>query len=137
MYSPPAMTDATQTAAELAELRQLRDELRDLQLRHELHQLRNDFTQFKETVMATQAEQAQTLRDVLAQQKKTATEIAGVQAQTETLKEKIDSLQAIIDAGTGTAGEATQELIDAVAAVKAQAQVLDDAIPDAVVPPTP
>lgn len=81
--------------------------------------------------MATQAEQAQTLRDVLAQLQKTAGEIATVQSSVDALKARIVELEAIIASG----GDASQELIDAVAAVKAQAQVVDDEIPDA--PTTP
>ena len=80
--------------------------------------------------MATQAEEATILRNVLAQQVKTAGEIATVQQNVTDLNTKVAELQAIIDAGTGTAGEATQELIDAVEAVRAQAQVVDDSIPD-------
>lgn len=80
--------------------------------------------------MATQAELAADLRAVLDQQKKTSGEIATVQASVETLKKTITDLEAIIAAG----GAVSQELTDAVAAVKAQAQLIDDQIPDA---PTP
>ena len=67
-------------------------------------------------LMATQQELAAQLRDVLAQQKKTSTEITSVQASVDTLNAKIVELEAVIAAG----GEASQELTDAVAAVKAQ-----------------
>jgi hypothetical protein len=81
--------------------------------------------------MATQAELAADLRAVRSQQEKTAAEIVAVQeAQTLALA-KIAELEALISAGSIV----SQELIDAVAAVKAQAQVVDDLIPDAVVPP--
>ena len=80
--------------------------------------------------MATQKELADSLNAVLAQQKKTAEEIKSVQASVDTLNAKIVQLEAIIAAG----GEASQELTDAVAAVKAQAQVVDELIPD--LPPT-
>lgn len=80
--------------------------------------------------MATQAELTQTLKDVLAQQQKTAAEIQSVQAGVDELKTKIAELEAII-----AAGEANPELADAVAAVKAQAQTVDDLIPDLPAPP--
>lgn len=89
--------------------------------------------------MATQAELAADLNAVLAQQQKTAVEIASVQAAQTLALEKIAELEEIISAG----GVVTQELIDAVAAVKAQAQTVDDLIPDLPVvepppePPTP
>lgn len=85
-------------------------------------------------IMATQAELSADLRAVNAQQLKTAGEIAALQAGQDVLTAKIVELQAIIDAGgTGV----TQELIDAVAAVKSQAQIVDDLIPDVPAPPQP
>lgn len=75
----------------------------------------------------TQAELAQDLRDVLAQQQKTSSEIATLQTSVDALKARIAELE------TASAG-ASQELIDAVAAVKAQAQIVDDQIPDAPAP---
>ena len=102
-------------------------------IHHELHELREEVRHIHhqlEKVMATQAEEATILRNVLAQQVKTAGEIATVQQNVTDLNTKVAELQAIIDAGTGTAGAATQELIDAVEAVRAQAQVVDDSIPD-------
>lgn len=81
-------------------------------------------------IMATQAELTNDLKAVLAQQQKTATEIAAVQAGQDVLTTKIAELEAVIAAG-GTIG---QELIDAVAAVKAQSQINDDLIPDAPAP---
>lgn len=87
--------------------------------------------QMEEKIMATQKELADDLKLVLAQQVKTQGEIATVQASVDTLKQQVIDLEAIIAAGgTGV----SQELIDAVAAVKAQAQIIDDAIPDV---PTP
>jgi prefoldin subunit 5 len=80
--------------------------------------------------MASQAEQAQILRDVLTQQKKTQAEIATLQASVDTLKQTITDLEAVVAAG----GNASPELVSAVADVKAQAQVVDDQIPDV---PTP
>lgn len=77
--------------------------------------------------MATQAELAETLRQVNEQQKKTGREIAALQASMDTLNAKIAELEAIIAAG----GTPSQELVDAVQAVKDQAQIVDDQIPDA------
>jgi len=77
-------------------------------------------------IMASQAELTADLRAVLAQQKKTSAEIATVQGSVDTLKAKIAELEAIIAAG----GEVTPELVTAVADVKAQAQVVDDQLPD-------
>lgn len=82
--------------------------------------------------MATQSELAADLKAVLAQQQKTAGEITAVQKSVDDLKAQIVVLEGQINAG----GTVTQELIDAVAAVKTQAQVVDDLIPD-VPPPAP
>lgn len=81
-------------------------------------------------IMASQTQLAADLQAVLAQQKKTSAEIASVQAATDALNARIVELEAVIANG----GEASQELTDAVAAVKAQAQALDDQIPDLPVP---
>lgn len=87
--------------------------------------------QLKEMLMATSAELTADLKLVLAQQQKTVAEIQSVQTAVNTLNAKIVELEAIIAAG----GEGiSQELTDAVAEVKAQAQVVDDQIPDL---PTP
>lgn len=84
-----------------------------------------------DNIMATQAELAADLRAVRAQQEKTGGEIATLQGSVDTLNAKIVSLEALLAAG----GVVTQELIDAVAAVKEQAQIVDDQIPDVVPPP--
>jgi peptidoglycan hydrolase CwlO-like protein len=97
-----------------------------LHLREQLHHLIHKV----DIIMATQAEQAQILRDVLTQQKKTAAEIASLQAAMDVLKQTILDLEA-------AATNASPELVAAVADVKAQAQVVDDQIPDVVTPPTP
>lgn len=88
--------------------------------------------------MATQAQLAADLRDVLAQQQKTSGEIKQqtediqtLQASTDTLKQRVAELEAVIIAG----GEASAELTDAVARVKIQSQVIDDQIPDPISPP--
>jgi cob(I)alamin adenosyltransferase len=90
---------------------------------------KTDLKEMEKRIMATQAELAADLKAVLEQQKKTSGEIKTVQDSVDALKVKVAELEAIIAAG-GTIG---QELIDAVAAVKAQAQVIDDQIPDVVV----
>lgn len=82
--------------------------------------------------MATQAELAADLELVLAQQVKTAGEVAAVQESVTDLQAQVEELEALIEGGAG--GEVSQELIDAVAAVKAQAQIVDDLIPDVVTP---
>lgn len=80
--------------------------------------------------MATQAELVVVLNNVVLQQKKTVEEIKSVQAAVDTLNEKIVELEKII--ADGVVGE---ELAAAVEAVKAQAQVVDEQIPDLPVPP--
>lgn len=93
---------------------------------------KKDLEEMEKRIMATQAELAADLKAVLEQQKKTGTEIATLQASVDAQTQKIKELEELVAAG----GEISQELVDAVAAVKAQAQVIDDQIPDApVVPP--
>lgn len=77
--------------------------------------------------MASQAEIVQQLNEARAQLRKVSEEQS---ARSDTLLKKIAELEAIIAAG-GTIG---QDLVDAAAGVKAEAQALDDLIPDA--PPT-
>lgn len=89
-----------------------------------------EINQKLDQIMSTQAEAAETLREVLAQQQKTVGEIQTLQTEVTTLKVKIDELQAMLDNG----GEVGEELQAAIDAVKAQAQIVDDAIPDVVVP---
>jgi len=71
-------------------------------------------------IMATQAELAQQLRDITAQNEKSRTEILG----------KIADLEAALAA----AGNTSPEVDEAVAALKASVQTDDDIVPDA---PTP
>lgn len=68
--------------------------------------------------MATQAELAQSLRDVTAQNEKARAEIL----------QKIADLEAALAAAGGT----TAEVDEAVAALKASVQVDDDIVPDPV-----
>lgn len=92
----------------------------------------NEIIQLLRNIMATQAQLATDLAAVLVQLKKASAEIVGVQTATDVLTAKIAELEAIIAAD----GEASAELTEAVAAVKAQAQVVDEQIPDLpVVPP--
>lgn len=75
--------------------------------------------------MATQVELIETLRQVNEQQKKTVTEIVALQGSVDLLNQRIAELEAII-----AGGAVSQELADAVQAVKDQAQIVDDQIPD-------
>lgn len=93
---------------------------------------KNDLKEMEKRIMASQAELTADLKAVLAQQQKTSAEIATLQSSVDAQTVKIAELEALVAQG----GTITQELIDAVAAVKAQAQVIDDQIPD-VVPPAP
>lgn len=86
---------------------------------------------------ATQKELVADLQLVNARQIKTAGEIATLSKGSDVLAVRVKELEDIVAAG----GEVTQELIDAVASVKTQAQVVDDLIPDVVpgpviIPPT-
>jgi peptidoglycan hydrolase CwlO-like protein len=92
-----------------------------------------DINEMEQRIMASQKELAEDLSKVLAQLKKTASEIKGVQTTMDELKQKIIDLEEVINAG----GDASPDLVAAVQAVKDQAQVVDDAIPDPVVVPTP
>lgn len=83
--------------------------------------------------MATQKELADDLKLVLAQQKKTASEIGLVQDSVDLQTVKIAELEAVIASGDS----ASQELVDAVQAVKEQSQITDDLIPDVPVPEEP
>lgn len=74
-------------------------------------------------IMATQAELAAELQAV-------ATQLNKIGGETSTLLQKITDLEAVIAAGPAL----SQDLIDAVAAVKTQAAVVDNLVPDA---PTP
>lgn len=106
-------------------------------LRHQQEQneaILHRLAQIERNLMATQAELAQDLRNVLAQQKKTEAEIKSIQDASTLQLQKIADLQAALDEAIAN-GTVSQELIDAVAAVKAQSQVVDDEIPD--LPETP
>ena len=94
--------------------------------------LREVRAKFKK-IMASQAQLAADLQAATAQLKKIFGEIAGVQTEVTALKEKVAALEAVIAAGI----EPSEELIAAVAAVKEQAQIVDDQIPDVpAVPPS-
>lgn len=73
-----------------------------------------------EQIMTTQNEIATTLEGVTAQ-------IAKIGTETTSLLNKVDELVAALAA----AGNATPEVEAAVAALQAQAQVVDDLVPDA------
>lgn len=88
----------------------------------------NQLNERLNSLMANQQELAADLRVVLEQQKKTQAEIQAIQAATDVLKEKVKELEDIIASNPEAA--AIPELVQAVADVKAQAQVVDDEIPD-------
>ncbi len=92
---------------------------------------RTELAEIKTLIMATQTEVAGILRDVIVQQKKTITEIRGVQDAVTTLKQKIVELEDQIKNGAVGA-----DLEAAVADLKVQAQAVDDAIPDVPTVPT-
>lgn len=73
-------------------------------------------------IMATQAEAAQQVRDLTARINKIGTETAAT-------LEKVNALQAIIDAGNG--GTVSEELQTAINEAIASAQATDDLTPDA------
>lgn len=82
--------------------------------------------------MATQKELADSLvNDVVPQLKKVNSEIAGVQTKVTAALAEIKRLEDLIAAG----GDASPEIVAAVAAVKAEVQAADDGIPDAVTVP--
>jgi hypothetical protein len=76
-------------------------------------------------IMAKQAEIVEQLKGVLAQQKKTSAEITTLQGSVDVLKAKIVQLEEAV-----ANGEVGQALVDIVAEVKTQAQLVDDQIPD-------
>jgi uncharacterized coiled-coil protein SlyX len=84
-----------------------------------LHQIKHQ----QEIIVATQQEMVTKLNDI-------GVELNKVGAETDALLQKIAELQAAVDAQPN----ATPELEAAVAAVAAQAKVVDDKVPDA---PTP
>ncbi len=86
-----------------------------------------DLKKLERHIMATQLELIEALKTVRAQQDKSTEEIKNA---LKTLSDKITELEEVI-----AKGEATPELTAAVDAVKAQAQVIDDLIPD--LPPPP
>lgn len=76
--------------------------------------------------MPTQAELAVELRAIRLQQEKSAVEIKTQNNLILTQKARIEELEDSQNDG----GEATQELVEAVAAVKVQSKTLDDLIDD-------
>jgi uncharacterized protein YoxC len=71
--------------------------------------------------MKTQAELVETINAVQEQ-------VAKIGEETQTLIDKVAELEAVIEAE----GSASPELIAAVEALKAQVQIVDDLVPDAV-----
>lgn len=87
---------------------------------------KTDLQEMEKRIMASQKEIADGLKLVAEQQQKTIGEINTLQGEVTTLKGKITELEKIISEG----GEVTPELLAAFEAVKAQAQKVDDEIPD-------
>jgi hypothetical protein len=87
-------------------------------------------------IVKTSSQLVADLHAVLERQHKTAVEIAIVQDSVNRLTAKVAELQAIVGKG-GFDSMITQELIDAVEAVKSQAETIDEQIPDLVEPIDP
>ncbi len=87
---------------------------------------KHDLLKLERKLMANTAEIIADLKAIETQQKKSVEEIKAVQASVDELKKKINELEEII-----ASAPVSQELADAVAAVKSQAQITDDLIPDA------
>ena len=90
-----------------------------------LHKL----TQKVDSIMTTQAE-------LTLQVQAATTELQKIGGETSALIAKVAELQAAL-AAAQTAGSVTQELVDAVSALSAQAKVVDDLVPNAPPPATP
>jgi uncharacterized coiled-coil protein SlyX len=108
-------------------------EIDEKRTNHNTHAILDRIAEMEKKIMATQKELADDLKLVLAEQQKTAEEIKAVQASVDTLNAKIVDLEGQLASGSIV----SQELIDAVAAVKAQAQIVDDLIPDSFPAPAP
>jgi uncharacterized protein involved in exopolysaccharide biosynthesis len=80
-----------------------------------------------EGIKMNQAELAQELASVTAQ-------IAKVGTETAATLQKVVDLEALIQTAGNTV---TQEVLDALAGLKAQAQLTDDLVPDVAPPPAP
>lgn len=83
-------------------------------------QLRADFLSLKEFTMTTQAEVAANITNITAA-------VAKIETETRGLLTKIADLTAAVEA----AGNATPEVLDALAALQAQVAVVDELVPDA------
>lgn len=88
----------------------------------------NGLEQIKRIIVMTQAEAAQTIKELTAQ-------VSKIGAETSTSLQKITELEALVATGGGAGGTVTQEMVDAIAGLKTQVQATDDLVPDA--PPTP
>lgn len=135
---PRKQSDAEKLVAVISlvahEVCRLREQMeKEFEWRKSHHGLatKQDLREMETRIMASQAELTADLKAVLVQQQKTSGEIATLQASVDAQTVKIAELEALVAAG----GTISQELIDAVAAVKAQAQIIDDQIPDVVPPP--
>lgn len=98
---------------------------------HSDHQILDAIAALKEFIVTSTSEALAKLDKVLAQQQKTATEIDSVQTEVTALKAQIADLQAVIAAGNDSVSPELAAKIDAIAA---QAQLVDDKIPDVPAP---
>lgn len=89
----------------------------------------NRLAQLEKNLMATQAELAADIRAVTVQLAKSAEETKELQASVNVLKDRITELEESLG------DNVSQEVLDAVTALKAQAQIVDDNIPDVVKAP--
>jgi hypothetical protein len=80
----------------------------------------------------SQAEVVQDLQNIRNQLVKIGGETVSLQTNIDTLNVRIRELEDLL-----ANAEVPQAIVDAVAAVKAQAQVVDDSVPDVPTPPTP
>lgn len=115
--------------AGLDAIKALTEAIKSLNSNHEPKTILTRIERKVDQMAKTQSELAADVKAATEQLKKIGTE-------TSATLQKVTDLQAIIDAGGGVGSTVSQELIDAVDALKAQAQVVDDLVPDAA-PPAP
>lgn len=94
-----------------------------LEFQHMRRTLRS-INQKLEMIMATEAE-------IVADLGLVKDQLVNIGLESSATLDKVSELEAIIAAGGGSGGTVTQALVDAVAELKAQAQLVDDLTPDA------
>lgn len=95
-------------------------------------EFQRDLSKKIKQIMATLNEVTADLQAATQRLVKIYDEVRGVQSSVDVLKTRVAELEAII-----ANGEAPQALVDALAALKTQVGVVDDAIPDVPAPPAP